>query len=51
LIHDPRIEAEGTGVHDPVPDGVAADVEGVDGSRLLAGDEVQLEARRACVDD
>jgi hypothetical protein len=38
-------------MHDPVADGVALDVEGVDGRRLVALDQVELEARRARVDD
>jgi hypothetical protein len=38
-------------VDDPVADRVALDVEGVDGGGLVSFDQVQLQARRARVDD
>jgi hypothetical protein len=52
LVVDPRrLDDELAEVDDPVPDGIAADVERLDFRRLLAGDDVQLQARRTSVDD
>jgi hypothetical protein len=52
LVVDPRrLDDELAEVDDPVPDGIAADVERLDLRRLLAGDDVQFQARRAGIDD
>jgi hypothetical protein len=52
LVVDPRrLDDELAEVDDPVSDGIAADVERLDFRRLLAGDDVQFQARRAGIDD
>jgi hypothetical protein len=51
LIEDDRVTKAGAAVDDPVSDCVAVDLERVDRLRLVPSNEMQLQARRAGVDD
>jgi hypothetical protein len=51
LVEDDRLTEAGTTVNDAMTDRLAVDFERVDRRRLAPLDEVQLQARRARVDD